>query len=516
MKTECNRSPIWCIAISFVLLFLLSANMQSAFGAPEENGLGYEIEIQKGIKAPDFTLESILKEKMSLKDFTGKTLVLLFGFSKQTAKDIEQWRGRIFSEFKEKGVICLKIIHINKPLFLTKDFILNKMRGEYKTEEPLKYLCIDWGGTLELDKKYGVRSKEDPALFIIGNNGDLLYGFQGWCKEQNIVKLNQELSKILRIGEAAYLKRASINPNKVYRIGVTRIMYHPSFVFAQQGFKTALEDAGYIEGKNAVYDFQDSKADPKTIVPIANKFINDKVDLIHSMSIMSSQELVKVVKEIPIIYSMVMNPVEEKVVPTLEATGTNVTGVATPFCALEDRWPVNSQIRMYQRFVPKVKKWGTIYNLNSVNTKFHINELKDSIQTMGLQLVEIPIAKPEEAIPAVKALIGKADAIFITSDEMAMNAFEKIAEICNQNKIPLFAGEVECVPKGAIAAYNQDYFLIGYKAGQKAIRVMNGEKPGNIPSDQTKKFSLVISPSNGIKQGIVIPAELKKEADKVI
>ena len=88
--------------------------------------------------------------------------------------------------------------------------------------------------------------------------------------------------------------------------------------------------------------YKDAKADPNKIIPIANKFIDDKVDLIHSMSIMTSQELVKVVKKIPLVYSMVMDPIEEEVVATLGPTGTNVTGVGTKICALEDRWPLEA------------------------------------------------------------------------------------------------------------------------------------------------------------------------------
>jgi putative ABC transport system substrate-binding protein len=97
-----------------------------------------------------------------------------------------------------------------------------------------------------------------------------------------------------------------------------------------------------------------------------------------------------------------------------------------------------------------------------------------------------------------------------------MSVFERIAEVCNKNKIPLFGGEIECVQRGATAAYNLDYFLIGYKAGKKAIRILNGEKPGDIPSDLTKKYYLVISLKNAETQGLGISPELKNLADKIL
>ena len=306
--------PRWMVYL--VLSSALITGLSTSLAQGSEGEVVFsEIEVNKGAPAPDFTLESLLGEPISLKAFNGQLLVIAFAFSKQTAKDIEQYRSRIFADFKDKGVTCIKIVHINKPIFITKDFILKKMRREYEGEEPLKYLCIDWGGSLGLDEKYGVQSKDVPTLMIIGRDGSILYGLQGFYSENSVKELENEISNILKVGERPYLGETSASSKKPVHIGVTRIMYHPSFVWADRGFKTALKENGYTEGKNVIYSFQDAKADPDKIVAIADKFMNEKVDLIHTMSILTSQELVKVVKEIPIVYSMVMNPIEKRWLP---------------------------------------------------------------------------------------------------------------------------------------------------------------------------------------------------------
>lgn len=515
MRSQKISLPLW-IAALVLLGALIVTNTKSMAAGSEKDTSFSEITVDKGASAPDFTLESLLGEKISTKDFRGSLLVVAFAFSKQTAKDIERYRGRIFSDYRDKGVNCIKIVHINKPIFITKDFILKKMRREYEGEEPLKYLCIDWGGSLGLDEKYGVKTKEVPTLIIVGKKGRILYGLQGFFSEDSLKKIEQELSTILKVGENAYLGKSSAASKQIYRIGVTRIMYHPSFVWTDRGFKTALKEAGYTEGNNVIFIFQDAKADPDKVVDIANKFISEKVDLIHTMSIITSQEIVKFVKDIPIVYSMVMNPIEEKVVATMGPTKTNVTGVATSLCALEDRWQIEPQLDMYVKFVPAAKKWGTIYNSGRVNSIFYMKELREISKRMGLDLVEAPVSKVDEVKKAAESLVGKVDAIYGTPDDFMMSAFEEIAEVCNKNKIPLFGGEVECVQRGAAAAYNLDYFLIGFKAGKKAVRILNGEKPGDIPSDLTKKYYLVISLKNAKTQGLTIPEELKNMADKIL
>jgi putative ABC transport system substrate-binding protein len=75
---------------------------------------------------------------------------------------------------------------------------------------------------------------------------------------------------------------------------------------------------------------------------------------------------------------------------------------------------------------------------------------------------------------------------------------------------------VDSVPRGAIAAYGLDYFLIGESAGKKAVQVLKGKKPGDIPWGPAEKFSLVVSEKAAKTQGIAIPSDLLKKANKVI
>ena len=57
----------------------------------------------------------------------------------------------------------------------------------------LKYLCIDWGGSLGLDEKYGVKSKDVPTLMIIGREGRILYGLQGFYSEKSLKTLRTRI-----------------------------------------------------------------------------------------------------------------------------------------------------------------------------------------------------------------------------------------------------------------------------------------------------------------------------------
>jgi putative ABC transport system substrate-binding protein len=142
--------------------------------------------------------------------------------------------------------------------------------------------------------------------------------------------------------------------------------------------------------------------------------------------------------------------------------------------------------------------------------------MREAAKTLGLELVEVNIAKSSEVEQAAASLVGKVQAITITSDNTTVASFDAIARVCDKHKIALFAGDVDSVPRGAIAAYGMDYFLVGYSAGKKAALVLKGVKPGDIPWGPVEKFSLVINLKAARAQGVLVSPELLKKADKVL
>ena len=299
---------------------------------------------------------------------------------------------------------------------------------------------------------------------------------------------------------------------KVFKIGVTQIVSHPALDADAKGFEKALAEAGFKEGVNVTYDRQNAQGDMANAQTIAQKFLDAKVDLIHSIATPTSQAVVKTIKNIPIIFSSVTDPVDAGLVPKTSPSGTksgtNVTGVS-------DRWPIYLQFEMYTKFVPKAKKWGTIYNAGDSNSLVHIKEMRAAAKKLGVELIEATVSTSAETMQAAQSLAGKGvQAVTITSDNTAVSSFEAIVKVCNEKKIPLFAGDIGSVPRGAIAAYGLDYFLIGESAGKKAAQILKGKKAGDIPWGPAEKFSLVVSEQAAKAQGVAIPPELLKKATK--
>ena len=303
-------------------------------------------------------------------------------------------------------------------------------------------------------------------------------------------------------------------PKKIIpKIGVTQTVSYPDFDVDAKGFERALAEAGFKEGIHIVYDRQNAQGDVNHTQTIAEKFMNSDVGLIHSIGTSSSRAVMKIIKDIPIVFSSVTDPVYAglipKTIPAGRKTGTNITGVS-------DRWPVTLQFEMYAKFFPKARKWGTIYNAGDPRSLIYITEMRQAAKKLKVELIEVNISQSDETLPAARFLVGKVQTIYITYDHIALSSFEPIVKVCNEKKIPLFGGDLKCVTLGAMAAYGWDYFQIGHAAGKKAVRILKGEKPGDIPWESGEKLVLLINEKAARAQGAIVPPELLKKADRVV
>jgi putative ABC transport system substrate-binding protein len=270
-----------------------------------------------------------------------------------------------------------------------------------------------------------------------------------------------------------------------------------------------MADAGLGPDK-VEYDYQNAQGEMSNAQQIAQKFKNDKVDLVHSIATPTSQAAVKVITDIPVVYSSVTDPVDAGLVKTMDPDGGNVTGVS-------DAWDIEAQLKLYNEMLPKAKKWGTIYNAGDANSVVNVKRLKSVLDKLGLELVEVTVANSSEVFTAAQSLSGRVDAIYITSDNTVVSAMEAVTKFCNQDDIPLFAGDIDSVGRGCIAALGFDYFQVGYTAGKKAAMILKGEKKaGEIPSSLAENPSLYLNLKAAKDQGVTVDQKYIDMAKKVI
>lgn len=296
---------------------------------------------------------------------------------------------------------------------------------------------------------------------------------------------------------------------KSLTIGISQIVEHPALDAARQGFIDALEEHGYIEGKNVTFDVQIAQGNIATANSIAKALVGKNVDLIHSIATPTSQAVANATKKIPIVISSVTDPVGAGLVQSIEKPGGNVTGTT-------DRSPVDRQMDLMLEIYPKLKRLGFMYNSGEDNSISSLEQVKEEASKRGIEVVEATVSNSSGVFPAAKSLVGKVDAIHIPTDNTVVSAFESVVKVCEENRIALFAADVDSVPRGALAALAIDYYRLGRQSGEMAVRILEGADPAVMPVETLQDLKLVVSRQTAEKIGLTLPESVVKRADKVL
>jgi len=276
-----------------------------------------------------------------------------------------------------------------------------------------------------------------------------------------------------------------------------------------------MAEAGFIEGVNTEYIFLSANFDVSICKTIADRFVSEKVDLIHAITTPNAQACVAAAEGsgIPVVFSTCTAPAAAEIVSTWDAPRPdNVTGVS-------DMADMKAQMEMIKEIMPDLKVLGVIYNAGETNSVVQMDQLKEIMADVGIEeLVEVTCTTTADVATAAAGLIGRCDAIYIPTDNTAVSGLEAIIAVAEENQIPFFGSTGDMVDRGCIAAQGADYTWIGEEAGRYAARILNGEFAGDIPvvCCAPEACLLVVNPGAAERMGITIPQSVIAKAEKVV
>ncbi|AQS50659.1 ABC transporter substrate-binding protein [Paenalcaligenes hominis] len=292
-------------------------------------------------------------------------------------------------------------------------------------------------------------------------------------------------------------------------VSVSSIVEHPALDSIRDGVKQALTDAGYTEEKGLKWQFQTAQGNTAIASQIARKFVGDKSDVIVAISTPSAQAVVAATKSIPVLYSGVTDPVAAQLVPSWDPSKTNVSGVS-------DMLVLEKQLELIKKVVPDAKTVGMVYNPGEANSVVVVERLRELLSANNMNLVEATAARTVDVGAAARSLVGKADVFYTNTDNNVVSAFEALVKVGNDSKIPIIASDTDSVSRGAIAALGVNYYDLGVQTGKMVVRVLKGEKPGDMASETSDQLELFVNPGAAEKQGVTLDDAFIKSATKIV
>lgn len=291
-------------------------------------------------------------------------------------------------------------------------------------------------------------------------------------------------------------------------IGISKIVSHPALDAVEKGIQDELKALGIV----ARYDLQNANGDGTAAGSIAAKFKNDKVTVAVGIATPTAQALVRAIKDIPVVYSAVTDPVSAKLVASYTAGGENVTGVS-------DMINVKDQLSLLISLKPGIKRIGHIYNAGEQNARVLADETKAACIALGLEFVPSTVTATAEVRTAAESLTGRVDAFYVSTDNMVISALPAIAKVAKLKKLPIMSADPTSVVNGATAGLGFDYYKMGRVTGKLIADILKGKKTSEIATQyltDPKDLDLVLNLDYAKDIGITYSAETLAKAARVV
>lgn len=282
-----------------------------------------------------------------------------------------------------------------------------------------------------------------------------------------------------------------------YKIGISKYVTHASLDASVEGFKKALADAGV----EVTYDEKNGNGDNATVATISSTFAASDLDLVLAVATPSAQGAAGAITDKPVLFTAVTDPVDAKLVASMEAPGANVTGTS-------DMNPVAEQLALVKELRPDAKRVGILYSSGEPNSAVQVQMAEEAAPGLGLELVARPIAEARE-MESNLTLLSDVDAIYLPTDNKIVSSIDTVLQMTESKKIPLVVGEGDSVRKGGVATYGLDYTKLGYQTGEMALRILkDGASPATMPVETQQNISYYVNKAAAERMGVTIPESL--------
>ncbi len=296
------------------------------------------------------------------------------------------------------------------------------------------------------------------------------------------------------------------------RIGVVQFASEPNVELCKEGILKALEDNGYVDGKNVEIIYKNAQADFSTINAIIQDFMRRKVDIIVPLSTPCAQAAVQLAGKTPgmkVVFTYIYNPYRIGAAKTPDDHLPNMTGVSC-------QPPIEKMLDLIKEMFPDRKKIGIVWNSSEANSEATLLKIRPYASKIGLKIIEATVTGPGEVLDASRSLTVKGAQVFLNAGDNTLNvSFDSFAKVADGNGIPLFSVDSELIDN-SLVAFGPDFYQTGYDGGTYLARVLNGENTADLPIYATEKTAFIINADRADRHGFKIDKQILKRADRII
>ena len=295
--------------------------------------------------------------------------------------------------------------------------------------------------------------------------------------------------------------------HRLYRIGVLNEAWaanHP----AVEGLKAGLRDLGFHEGRDVTFDIRFTKGDPKAMPVEAKALVKAGVDLIFTSKETATLAAMAETQKLPIVFTLVGDPVTAGVVKELVHPGGNLTGISSLTAELTPK-----RLEVLKTFYPGVKRVWYIYDATNPTGLAALSLALLAAPRLGVELESVGVATAPE-VTAVLDSLKPGDAL-LAPDQDGFDINASILEKSLAAHIPVVFASSLLVAHGGLVSYGPDYYAQGVQAARLVAKILRGTRPADLPVESTDRLYLSVNLTTASLFRLPVPPKILYRANVV-
>jgi putative tryptophan/tyrosine transport system substrate-binding protein len=283
------------------------------------------------------------------------------------------------------------------------------------------------------------------------------------------------------------------------------------FAYMVAAFRQGLSETGFVEGRNVLVEYRWAEGHYERLPVMAADLVRRQVKVIAANG-PGVQAAKAATTTIPIVFRTSIDPVAAGLVASLNRPGGNITGVASLGVEVGPK-----RLELMRELVPAASTMAVLINPTSPNAETISKDLQAAASILAVQ-VHVLHASTEHEIEVAFASAAqlRAGGLVIGNDPLFTSRIEPLAELALRHAVPTIYQFREFVAAGGLMSYGgsvtDEYRLFGIYTG----RMLKGEKPADLPVQQSTKIELIINMKTAKALGLTFPLTLLGRADEVI
>lgn len=321
--------------------------------------------------------------------------------------------------------------------------------------------------------------------------------------------------RFVAVVAAALLALATLVPSgapaqqaKRFRIGVlnTALAGNAPMV---EGLKVGLRQLGLQEGRDVSFDIRFTRGDVKAIYTAGEELAKAKVDLIFANGDVAARAAKTATLTIPIVFTVVPDPVAAGLVKDLAKPGGNVTGVTSLTTDM-----MAKRLEILKALAPGVRRVMAVFHPDDAASVATAKKAREVGAQFNVEVLERAARNPADVERVMKEL--KAGDGLLPPDLSSLAIPGRMLELSLAQKLPAVFPTTLWIQQGALASFGSDHYQEGIQAAALVAKILKGAKPAELPVEGAKKLIFAINKETANAIGVTVPDELLKKADRIV